>query len=80
MQRRPGRRDLGQAPLDRGVDVLVLELEVELVAVQLTFDLPEPATYRRKLAGREDARRGQPARVREAPRDVVRIELVVDRQ
>ena len=80
VQRRPGRRDLGQAPLDRGVDVLVLQLEVELVAVQLTLDLPEPATYRGKLAGREDARRGQPACVREAPRDVVRIELVVDRQ
>ena len=73
-------RDLRDAPLDRGVDVLVLQLEVELVAVQLTLDLPEPATYRGKLAGREDARRGQPACVREAHRDVVRIELVVDRQ
>ena len=80
VQRRPGGRDLGQPALDRGMDVLVFQLELELVAVQFALDLPEPAADRGQLAGREEARRRQAACVREAPRDVVRIELVVDRQ
>jgi len=80
VQRRARRRDLDEAPFDRGVDVLVLELEIELVAVELALDLSQATFYRRDLPGREDARRGQAARVREAACDVVRIQLEVDRE
>jgi hypothetical protein len=73
-----GRRDFGQPPLDGRVDVLVGLFEIELTGVELAPDPPETSLDRGQLRFGQKAGRGQPARVRDAPGDVERIELEVD--
>jgi hypothetical protein len=46
VKRRAGRGDLGQAPLDRGVNVLVGLAELELSVVELALDPAEAALDR----------------------------------
>ena len=75
-----GRRELGQPALDRRVDVLVGLLEIELTGVELPFDPPETALDRGQPGLRQKARRREPARVGDAPRDIERIELEIDLQ
>jgi hypothetical protein len=72
--------ELGQPALDRRVDVLVGLLEIELTGVELPFDPPETALDRGQPGLRQKARRREPARVGDAPRDVERIELEIDLQ
>ena len=78
MQGSAGRRDFGQPPLDGRVDVLVGLFEIELTGVELAPDPPETSLDRGQLRFGQKAGRGQPARVRDAPGDVERIELEVD--
>ncbi len=78
MQRCARRRDLGQPSLDRGVDVLVCVGKLELAALQLTLDAAKAAFDRRQLRASDDSGGGKPARVRDAARDVVGVELEVD--
>src|SRR5450759_2046588 len=73
-----GRCELRQPALDCRVDVFVGLLEIELTGVELAFDPPEAALDRDQLRSGQQARRGQPARVRNAPGDVEWIELEVD--
>jgi hypothetical protein len=44
-----GRGELGQPALDRGVNVFVGLLEIELTGVELALDPPEAALDRRQL-------------------------------
>jgi hypothetical protein len=44
-----GRRELGQPALDRGVNVFVGLLEIELTGVELALDPPEAALDRSQL-------------------------------
>jgi hypothetical protein len=74
------RRDLGQPPLDRGVDVLVRVRKLKGAGVELALDPPQAALDRPERGGLEDPGRGQAARVGDAARDVEGIELVVDRE
>ena len=80
MQGRACRRDLGQPPLDRGVDVLVRVGQLELAVLQLTLDAAEAALDGRQLRTADDSGDGKPARVRDAAGDVVGVELEVDLQ
>ena len=78
VQRGACRRELRQPALDCRVDVLVGVAELELTFVELALDPAQTALDRRQLRFRQKARRGQPARVGDAPGDVERIELEVD--
>ena len=78
MQRGPGRRELRQPPLDRRVDVFVRLFEIELTGVELALDLAQAALDGGELRSGQQARRGQPARVRDTSGDVERVELEVD--
>ncbi len=80
MQGRACRRDLGQPPLDRGMDVLVRVGQLELAVLQLTLDAAEAALDGRQLRTSDDSGGGKPARVRDAAGDVVGVELEVDLQ
>ena len=80
MKRRAGGRYLGQAPLDRGVNVLVGLAELELPVVELALDPPEAAFDRGQSRWGDKACLGQPARVREAAGDVERIKLEIGLQ
>lgn len=77
MQRGTGRRDLGQPPLDRGVNVLVGIDECEGARIELFVDPPEPSLDGGQLRGRDDAGRREPSRVRDAAGDVKGVQLVV---
>jgi hypothetical protein len=74
----PGRRDLGKPPFDRGVDVLVGFLELELARVELALYPPEATLDGCEPAPGQKARRREAARVGEAARDVERVELEID--
>jgi hypothetical protein len=74
---RAGGGDLGQAPLDRGVDVLVSCAELELTAVQFTFDAAQAALDRRELRAGQKVRLGETPRVGDAPGDVEGVELEI---
>jgi hypothetical protein len=78
VERRAGGRDLGQPALDRGVDVLVCRREFERALVELSLDSAQPALNGRQLGGGDDICGLEPARVGEAARDVVGVELEVD--
>ena len=80
MQRGAGRRELRQPPLDGRVDVFVRLFEIELTGVELALDLAQAALDGGELRSGQQARRGQPARVRDASGDVERVELEVDLQ
>jgi hypothetical protein len=60
------------------VDVLVRFRENELASVDLALDSSEPALDGRELRGCQEPRGRQPARVGDAPGDVVRVELEID--
>ncbi len=77
VKRRAGRGDLREAPLDRGVNVLVGLAELELSAVELALDPAQAALDCGQSTSREEACLGQPARMRDAPGDVERIELEI---
>jgi len=77
VKRRTGRGDLGQAPLDRGVNVLVRLAELELPVVELALDPAEATLDRGKSRSRKKAGLGQPACMREAAGDVERIKLEI---
>jgi len=72
-----GGGDLGQAPFDRRMDVLIRFAEFELAAVELALDAAQAALDRRELRPRQKAGLGQPPRMRDAAGDVERIELEV---
>jgi hypothetical protein len=74
----PRRRELGQSPLDGGVDVFVGVLELEVARVELPLNPPKATLDRCEPVPGKNARRGQAARVGEAARDVERVELEID--
>jgi hypothetical protein len=80
VQRRTVRRDLGESPLDRGVDVLVGRGELERAVVQLAADSAQAALDSRQLRAGKNAGGLQAAGVGNAPGDVVRVQLEVDCQ
>src|SRR5205814_2920165 len=77
MQRGAGGRDLGQPALDRGMDVLICRTKPERALVELPLDPPKSALDRRRLRLGHKTCRRKASRMREAARDVVRIELVI---
>ena len=77
VKRGAGWGDLGQASLDRRVDVLVGCAELELAAVELAPDAAKAALDRRQSRFGENARLGQPPSVGDAAGDVERVELEI---
>ena len=73
---RPG--DLGKAPLDRHVDVLVVGMDLEAVVLDLLQHLRQASLDGLQIVGRDDLLARQHARVRERLLDVVRREPVVE--
>ena len=78
MQRRARRRDLGQAALDRGVDVLIAVEKRERAVIELPLHLPKTSLDAAQLRRLDDGGRREAARVRDAACDVIRIQLEVD--
>jgi hypothetical protein len=77
VQCRACRRDLGEPPLDSGVDVLVGVEEGELAFVELTLDSSQPSLDGGELRRRKKLRRRQTTSVRDAPGDVEGVELEI---
>src|SRR5216684_435852 len=77
MQRGTGRGDLGQAPFDCRMDVLVGLAELELALVQLALDTAKSAFDQREARPGKETRREQAARVRDAAGDVKRVQLEI---
>ena len=73
-------RELGDATLDRGVDVLVGRLEGERALDQLDLDPVERGEHQRRLLGGQQADARQHRDVRARRRDVVGRETPVERQ
>ena len=69
---------LGEPPLDRHVDVLVVGSEVELAALELGGDQPEPALELRELIGRDHPGALEPRGVRARSLDVLAPEAPVE--
>lgn len=80
MQPRAGGCDLREPALDGRVNVLVARSKLERTGVELFLDTPEPSLDRLQLRRRDDARGAEAACVSDAAGEVVRIELVIDRQ
>src|SRR5947209_6978845 len=80
LERRARGRDLGQPALHRGVDVFVGGLELEVSLIELALDPAQAALYRDEPRARHHSRCRQAPRVGDAARDVVGVELIVDRQ
>ena len=79
MQPAAGRADdLGQAALDRHVDVLVAGREREAAGLELLRDRVEPLEQRVAILVADDALRGEHAGVRAALLDVVGPEAAVE--
>jgi hypothetical protein len=72
-----GRRDLGQPPLDRGVNVLVGIEECEGAGIELFVDAPQTSPDRCQLRGGDDSGGSQPSCVGDATGDVKGVELVI---
>jgi hypothetical protein len=72
-----GRRDLGQPPLDRGVNVLVGIEECEGAGIELFVDAPQTSPDRCQLRGGDDSGGSQPSCVGDATSDVKGVELVI---
>ncbi len=77
VKRGAGRRQLGQAPLDGSVDVLVSGLKLELARIELFLDAVQAALDGRQLRRGKKTGRSQSSRVGNAACDVVAIELEV---
>src|SRR5215831_20343009 len=60
------------------MDVLVRILKLERAIVELTLDPPQPSLDRPQLRRGDECRGLQPARMSDAPLDVVRVELIVE--
>jgi len=60
------------------MDVLVRILKLERAIVELTLDPPQTALDRPQLRRGDQFRSLKPARMSDAPLDVVRVELVVE--
>jgi len=73
-----GRRELGQPPFNRGVNVFVGVFEIELARVELALDPAQSPLDGGELRSGQQSRSGQATSVRNAPGDVERIELEVD--
>ncbi len=71
---------LGQAPLDRGVDVLVALAEHERARLHLGGDPDEPVVDRRRVLGRDDPLGSQHPGVGPRRGDVLRPQAPVDGQ
>ena len=69
---------LGQPPLDRHVDVLVVGADVELAALQLGGDQPEPAFELGELIGGDHPGAREPRGVGARPLDVLAPEAPVE--
>ena len=80
MQSSAGGSQLGQPALDGGVDVLVGLAKLELFTIQLLLDAAKAPLDRGELRLRDDARRGEATRVREAAGDVEWVQLEVGLQ
>ena len=74
------RRDLGQSPFDGGVDVLIGVEEYELAGIELALDAAQTSLDGGQLRRRQEPGGCEPARVGDAPGDVVRIELEIHLQ
>lgn len=72
------RRDLGQSPFDDGVDVLVRVEEYELSGIELAFDAAQTSLDGGQLRRRQEPGGCKPARMGDAPGDVVWIQLEVN--
>ena len=72
-----GRSDLSQPPLDSGVDVLVRLGEGEPALAHLFADGAKAPLNGLQLRGRQQAGGREPARMRDAPGDVIREQLEV---
>ena len=72
--------NLGDAPLDSGVDVLVARLEAERPRGELFADPVERGLEGRGLLVRDDPASSEAAYMRARGRDVVRREPLVERQ
>jgi hypothetical protein len=70
--------DFRQAPFDGGVNVLVVLEEHKCVRIQLAFDPAQTPFDGGQLLCGQKAGGGEPAGMREAARDVIRIELEID--
>ena len=70
--------ELGEAPLDRHVDVLVVVGEAEAAGFELGRDLVESAKQLRLLVGREHTLLGENAHVGPRLPDVVRCEPSIE--
>ena len=77
VQGRPRRSYLGEPALDGGVDVLVGRSELEIAGVELALDPSQAALDGGQLRRRQQPRGLEPTCMRDAPSDVVRIELVI---
>ena len=73
MQRGAGGRDLGEPPLDRGMDVLIGVEELERAGSELFADASQPPLDSSQLCGGDDAGGSEAARVRDAAGDVERV-------
>jgi hypothetical protein len=72
-----GGRDLGQPPLDGGVNVLIGIDEGELASVELAPDPAKPAFDGGQLGRGYESGLREAARVGDAPADVERVELEI---
>jgi len=77
VQRGTGAGYLGQAALDRSMDVFVGVDEHELVLIELAFDTPEPSLDRAQLRRGEQLGGGEAARVSDAAGDIKGVELEI---
>lgn len=77
MQGGTGRRELGEAALDRRMNVFIGVAEFELAVIQLPLDAAKPAFDGGESGTGQKARLGQPAGVGDAPGDVKRVELEI---
>jgi len=74
------RRQLREAALDRRMDVLIGGRELELAPIQLALDPAQPTLDGCELRRLDDAGGRQAPRMRDAAREIERIELEVDLQ
>jgi len=77
VQRGSGKCDLGQPPLDRGVNVLVGIEECKGAGIELFVDAPQASRDRCQLRRGDDPGGSQPSCVGDAAGDVKGVKLVV---
>ena len=80
MQGSPSRCELGQATFDGRMDVLVRVVEIELSFVELALDAAKATLDGCESGPGQKARGVKPARVGDAARDVIGIQLEIGLQ